>query len=252
MSSMLDQPPQRLQAFDNRLSCRYGALDMSLLDVPGHWMVLRTAALAVGLESALIDVEPSSHHTMEALAEMDARAEFGVGDDATLVMMYLARLKLSAYPSHAAGPMPVPAITVRSLAHPMALTGYIELDEASAPIWIELPTALSRTGSRDAHGLRPQCKAGRQRDAPPPRTPCRAAPADRSGGLKRPHRDPSDAAAAGHRPTTPCSSPGGRSWNPRPAQRPFDRPPGGQPGRPAPRWEGAAHAAGARVRSARP
>jgi hypothetical protein len=72
-------------------------------------MVLRTADLAVGVERALIDVEPSPQHTVEDLAELESRAESAVGGghDTTLLVMYLVCLDLAEHPSQAAAPRPV-------------------------------------------------------------------------------------------------------------------------------------------------
>ena len=76
MSSMpYQQPPELLQTFHARLSRRYGAPGVRLLDFPGRWLVFRTTDLAAGLEHALIDVEPPPHHTVEDLVELESRAE---------------------------------------------------------------------------------------------------------------------------------------------------------------------------------
>ena len=154
MSFMPDpQPPELLQAFYARLSRRHGAPGVRLLDFPGRWLVFRTVDLEVGLERAIIDVEPSLHDTVDAVAEMESRAQFAVGEehDATLVLMYLARRPRPGHDPHAAPATPVLAITVWSLAHPVAVTGHIELDEAGAPVWVDAPWALPRTGSRRLH-----------------------------------------------------------------------------------------------------
>jgi hypothetical protein len=154
MSSMPDHPPpQLLQALYERLSRRYGAPGVRLLDFPGRWTVLRTADLAGGLERALIDVEPPLDHTVEDLAELESRAEFAVGDghDATLVVMDLARVGSPRLEAPAASPTLVLVITVWSLAHPVALMGHIDLDEAGAPMRIGTPIHLSRIASRDTH-----------------------------------------------------------------------------------------------------
>lgn len=139
MFSMTDpQPSALLQAFYTRLARRYGAPGVCLLGFPGRWMVLRTADLAAGMERALIDVEPPKDHTVEDLAELESRAAFTVGEghDATLVVMNPARNASSA---------PVLTLSMWSLAHPVALTGDIELDEAGIPVRIGAPTALPRT-----------------------------------------------------------------------------------------------------------
>ena len=147
------QPPVLLHAFYARLSRRYGAPGVRLLDFPGRWLVFRTAELAAGLERAVIDVEPSRHDTVEGLAEMESRAQFAVGEgqDATLVLMYLSSKPRPGHDPHAAPATPVLAITVWSLAHPLAVAGHIELDEAGTPAWIDAPYALPRTGSRRMH-----------------------------------------------------------------------------------------------------
>jgi hypothetical protein len=154
MSSMPNQqPPELLQAFYARLSRRYGAPDVRLLDFPGRWMVFRTADLAAGLERAVIDVEPPPHYTVEDLTDLESRAAFAVGDghDATLVVMYLARVEVPRHEAQVASPTSVLAITVWSLAHPVALMGHIDLDEAGAPMWIGTPVNLSRAASRGTH-----------------------------------------------------------------------------------------------------
>jgi hypothetical protein len=152
MSSMLDrQPPQLLQALYERLSRRYGAPGVRLLDFPGRWMVFRTADLAAGLERALIDIEPPAHPTVEDLAELESRAEFAVGDghEAMLVMMILTRVALPRHEAPAASPTSVLTITVWSLAHPVTLMGQVDLDEFGAPMRVGTPFNLPRTASRD-------------------------------------------------------------------------------------------------------
>jgi hypothetical protein len=154
MSSMLDhQPPERLLAFHVRLSRRYGAPGVRLLEFPGRWLVFRTADLAAGLERAVIDIEPSLHDTVEGLADMESRAQLAVGEgqDATLVLMYLAHRPRPGHDPHAAPATLVLAITVWSLAHPVAVTGHIELDEAGTPVWINKPCTVLRTGDRRLH-----------------------------------------------------------------------------------------------------
>jgi hypothetical protein len=151
MFSMLDGlPPQVLQTLYDRLSRRYGAPGVRLLDFPGRWMVFRTVDLAAGLERALIDLEPPLHHTAKDLAELESRAEFAVGDghDATLVVMYLARVEPPRHEAHAFAPTSVLTIAVWSLAHPMALMGHIDLDEAGTPMWIGAPIIFSKSASR--------------------------------------------------------------------------------------------------------
>lgn len=117
---------------------------MRLLDFPGRWLVFRTADLAAGMERAVIDVEPSRHDTVEGLAEMESRAGFAVGEDhdATLVLMHLARRPRPGHDPHAAPATLVLAITVWSLAHPVAVTRHIELDVAGMPVWVGARTAL--------------------------------------------------------------------------------------------------------------
>ncbi len=130
------QPPALLHAFYARLSRRYGAPGVRLLDFAGRWLVFRTADLAAGRERAVIDVEPSRHDTVEGLAEMESRAQFAVGEghDATLVLMFLSHRLRPGHDPHAAPPTPVLVITVWSLAHPVAVAGHIELDEAGLPV----------------------------------------------------------------------------------------------------------------------
>jgi hypothetical protein len=154
MPSMLDrQPPQLLQTLYERLSRRYGAPGVRLLDFPGRWMVFRTADLVAGLERALIDVEPPPHPTVEDLAELESRAELAVGDghDATLVVMDLARIESPRHEAQAASPTSALVITVWSLGHPVALMGHVDLDEAGAPMRIGTPLNLCRTTSRGTH-----------------------------------------------------------------------------------------------------
>jgi hypothetical protein len=141
------QPPELLQDFYTRLSRRYGAPGVRLLDFPGHWMVFRTVDLAAGKECAVIDVEPPHDHTVEDLAELESRAAFAVGEghDATLVVTYLAR-RMPAGDGMQGGTPSTPVLTlaVRSQEHPVALTGDIELDEAGTPVSIGMPDALPR------------------------------------------------------------------------------------------------------------
>jgi hypothetical protein len=154
MSSMLDQqPPELLQTFYARLSRRYGAPGVRLLDFSGRWLVFRTADLAAGLERAVIDLELPGHDTAQDLMTMESRAQRAVGDghDATLVLMYLARRVRPGHDLHAAPAPTGLAITVWSLAHTTALTGRIELDEARKPVWIGAPEALPRTAGRGTH-----------------------------------------------------------------------------------------------------
>jgi hypothetical protein len=154
MSSTLDQqPPELLQTFYARLSRRYGAPDVRLLNFPGRWLVFRSADLVAGLERALIDVEPPAHHSVEDLAELESRAQLTVGDghDATLVVMYLACVESPRHEAQAVSPTSVLAITVWSLAHPVAVMGHVDLDETGAPMWIGTPIALPRTASRGSH-----------------------------------------------------------------------------------------------------
>jgi hypothetical protein len=124
-----------------------------LIDFPGRWLVFRTAELAAGLERAVIDVAPSRHDTVEGLAEMESRAQFAVGEghDATLVLMYLSRKPRPGHDPHAAPATQVLAITVWSLAHPVAVAGHIEFDEAGTPAWVDAPYALHRTSSHRMH-----------------------------------------------------------------------------------------------------
>ena len=153
LSTPDQQPPELLQTFHARLSRRYGAPGVRLLDFPGRWLVFRTADLAAGLERALIDVEPPPHHTVEDLVELESRAELAVGDshDATLVVMYLDRVEVPRHEAHAAAPTSVLAITVWSLAHPVALMGHIDLSQVGAPMGIGTPINLPRTASRGTH-----------------------------------------------------------------------------------------------------
>jgi hypothetical protein len=151
MSSAIDQqPPELLQAFYARLSRRHGAPGVRLLNFPGRWLVFRTADLAVGVERAVIDIDLSEQDTARNLAEMEsmARLAVGKGGDATLVLMYLARRVRPGHDPHAAPPRTVLSITMWSLAHPTALTGHIELDEADTPVWIGVPDALPRSGNQ--------------------------------------------------------------------------------------------------------
>lgn len=148
MSSMFEQqPPELLQAFYGRLSRRYGAPGVCLADFPGRWMVFRTAELAAGLERAIIDVEPPLLHLADGLQEFESRASLAVGDgsDATLVMMYLAEMVWAGREGKPPTTSPGLAITVWSLAHPMAVMGHIELDETGMPVHIGLPDALPRS-----------------------------------------------------------------------------------------------------------
>lgn len=154
MSSMLDpQPPALLQAFHARLSRRYGAPGVRLLDFPGRWMVFRSADLAAGLEHAVIDFEPSRHSTDEVLAELESRAEFAVGEghDATLVVMHLGSRELPDHDPHAASSTLVLTITAWSLAHRLGVTGAIELDAAGTPVWIGEPYVVVRSASRGSY-----------------------------------------------------------------------------------------------------
>jgi hypothetical protein len=138
------QPPELLQAFYTRLSRRYGAPGVRLLDFPGRWMVFRTVDLAAGKERAVIDVEPPHDHTVEDLAELESRAAFAVGEgcDATLVVMDRAR---RMPPMQGKPSTPVLILSMWSLEHPVALTGDIELDEAGTPVRIGVPDALPRS-----------------------------------------------------------------------------------------------------------
>lgn len=154
MPSTLDQqPPELLQTFYARLSNRYGAPSVHLLDFPGRWLVFRTADLAAGAERAVIDIDLSEHDTARSLAELESRAKLAVGDghDATLVLMYLSRRMRLGQTPHATPPRTVLSITLWSLAHPTALTGRIELDEAGMPVRIGTADALPRTASRGTH-----------------------------------------------------------------------------------------------------
>ena len=151
MSSMLDQqPPELLQTFDARLSRRYGAPGVRLLDFPGRWLAFRTADLAAGLERAVIDLELPGHDTAKDLEAMESRAQCAVGDghDATLVLRYLARRVRPGHDPHAAPAPTGLTITMWSLAHATALMGRIELDEARKPVWIGAPEAVPRTSGR--------------------------------------------------------------------------------------------------------
>ena len=94
MSSISDQqPPELLQSFYARLSRRYGAPGVRLLDFPGRWMVFRTMDLAAGNERAVIDVELPHDYTAQDLAELESRAAFAVGEghDVTLAVVGRAR-----------------------------------------------------------------------------------------------------------------------------------------------------------------
>lgn len=137
-SMSASQAPELLQAFYTRLSRRYGAPGVCLLNFPGRWMVFRTSDLAVGIERALIDVEPPQDHSTEDLAELESRAAFAVGEGhgATLVVMHRIDRASSA---------PVLTLSLWSLEHPVALTGDIELDKAGTPVRIGLPDALPRS-----------------------------------------------------------------------------------------------------------
>lgn len=148
MFSMFDpQPPELLQAFYVRLSRRYGAPGVRLIDFPGRWTVFRTVELAAGKERALIDIEPPHDYTVEDLAALESRAALAVGEghDATLVVMYLTRKMQPLDDVQATSPTPVLTLSVWSLEHPVALTGDIELDEAGTPMRIGLPDALPRS-----------------------------------------------------------------------------------------------------------
>jgi hypothetical protein len=121
ISSTLDQPPpELLQAFYTQLLRRHGAPGVRLLDFPGRWLVFRTADLAAGVERAVIDIDLSEHDTTRNLAEMQSRANLAVGkgDDATLVLMYLARRVRPGHAPHAAPPRTVLSITMWSLHTP--------------------------------------------------------------------------------------------------------------------------------------
>jgi hypothetical protein len=65
--------------------------------------------------------------------------------------MYLARVEVPRHAMPAAAPALVLAITVWSLAHPVALIGHIDLGEAGAPMWIGTFFKVSRTASRGTH-----------------------------------------------------------------------------------------------------
>jgi hypothetical protein len=148
MSSTLDpQPPALLQAFYSRLSRRYGAPGVRLIDFPGRWMVFRTADLAAGKERAVIDVEPPHDHTVEDLAALESKAALAVGEghDATLVVMYLTRKMPLLDDVQETPSTPVLALSVWSLAHPVALMGDIELGETGTPVRIGRPDALPRS-----------------------------------------------------------------------------------------------------------
>jgi hypothetical protein len=154
MSSMFEpQPPELIQAFYGRLSRRYGAPGVCLADFPGRWMVFRTDELAAGLERAIIDIEPAYSHLADGLQELESRASLAVGDgnDATLVVMYLAEMVWVGREGQPPTTSPALAITVWSLAHPVAVAGNIDLDEYGTPIRINVPSAQRRTGS---HGAR--------------------------------------------------------------------------------------------------
>lgn len=137
-SMSASQAPELLQAFYTRLSQRYGAPGVRLLDFPGRWTVFRTDDLAAGIERALIDIEPPPDHSAEDLAELESRAAFaaGEGHGATLVVISGIRKVSSAS---------VLTLSVWSLEHPVALTGDIEVDEAGTPVRIGLPDALPRS-----------------------------------------------------------------------------------------------------------
>jgi hypothetical protein len=59
--------------------------------------------------------------------------------------MYLSRKPRPGHDPHAAPATPVLAITVWSLAYPVAVAGHIERDEAGTPAWVDAPYALHRT-----------------------------------------------------------------------------------------------------------
>jgi hypothetical protein len=149
------QPPELLLAFHARLSRRYGAPEVRLLNFPGRCMVFRTADLAASVECAVIDVAPSRPHTADDLVELESTAEFAVGQghDATLVVMDLAGKVLPRHDPHAVPATPVLTITVWSLAHHLGVTGTIELDSVGTPIWIGKPYVVARTGSSSANRL---------------------------------------------------------------------------------------------------
>lgn len=195
----------------------------------------RRADLAAGLERAVIGIEPSGHDTVEELLEMESRAQFAVGEDheAILALMSLAREPQPGHDPHAT---PVLAITVWSLAHPVALMGHIELHAAGAStrIGASMPLPKTHHDSSDALSLSAMPPRRQLEAAPSWRLPCRRG------------RAPSNYTAQ------ESAQPLSHSSNPRPARRPCDRPPGGQPGRSAPQRAAATHAAGARVRPKRP
>lgn len=137
-SMSASQAPELLQVFYTKLSRRYGAAGVCLLDFPGRWMVFRTEDLAAGMERAVMDVEPPPDHSTDDLAELESRAAFAVGEghDATLVVMNRITRGSAAI---------VLTLSLWSLDHPVALTGEIEIDEAGRPVRIGLPDALPRS-----------------------------------------------------------------------------------------------------------
>jgi hypothetical protein len=89
-------------------------LSVRLLDVPGRWLVLRTAELMGALERAVIDVEASQLDTVEGLAQTESRAQLAVGKDhdTPLVLMDFGRKPQPGHDPHTALATPVLAITV--------------------------------------------------------------------------------------------------------------------------------------------
>jgi hypothetical protein len=124
MFSMLgQQPPELLQALYARLSRRYGAPGVCLLDFSGRWRCFEPR-LWLPAWSAPSSMSCRRGTTLaEGLAEMEFRAEFAVGEDhdATLVLIdMIQRMPPDRAPSPALA-TPVLAIMVWSLAHPVAV-----------------------------------------------------------------------------------------------------------------------------------
>lgn len=136
-SMSASQAPELLQAFYTRLSRRYGAPGVCLLDFPGRWMVFRTEDLAAGVERAVMDIEPPRDHSTDDLAELESRAAFAVGEGHGATLVVMNRIRRASSP-------PVLTLSMWSLEHPVALTGDIEIDEAGRPVRIGLPDALPR------------------------------------------------------------------------------------------------------------
>jgi hypothetical protein len=153
MSSVFDQrPPKLLQVFYKQLARRYGAPGVRLANFPGRWMAFRTADLAAGVERAIMDVESTEIDLAQHLEEFESSAEFVAGedDDAILVAIWLANNVWVGRDGESPKTTPALAITAWSLAHPVAVAGTIDLDEAGTPLRTNEPFSLLRARRQSA------------------------------------------------------------------------------------------------------